>query len=89
MIYKAYDEEDNEIIYNVLYSKETTFSSISEVANLVNEFAEENGCVISQPILLDLDMSIILDTNTHFRVEYSIYDEEDGQTVSMKILELA
>lgn len=89
MIFKAYDEEDNEIVYNVLYSKETTFTSLKEVANLVSEFAEENGCVISQPILLDLDMSIIIDTNTHFRVEYSIYDDEDGQILTMQLIEKA
>lgn len=89
MILKLYNDDEEEIVYNVLYSKETIFNSINEVANLVNEFATENGCVISQPILLDLNMSIILDTNTHFKVEYSIYDDEDSQTVSMKILELA
>lgn len=89
MLFKTYDEEDNEIVYNVLYSNEVAFTSINEVSDLVNNFAKENGCEITQPILLDLDVSIVVDTNTHFKVEYSIYDDEDGSVVNMKLIERA
>lgn len=89
MLFKVYDEEDNEIVYNVLYSNEVAFTSIKEVPDLVNNFAKENGCEITQPILLDLEVSIILDTNTHFKIEYSLYDEEDGQILTMHLIEKA